>query len=543
MERRYFLQTAALGSMVPLLPENGGGIGARVPLTTRSGSARRGELDELSLLDLAEGMRTGQWTSRYLVERYQRQIALLDAPRNGLHAVIERNPDALEIADAMDAERRAGRVRGPLHGIPVLIKDNIDTGDRMQTSAGSLALVGSPAPRDAFIVARLRDAGAVLLGKTNLSEFANYRSSRSSSGWSSRGGQTRNPYVLDRNPCGSSSGSAVAAAANLCAIAIGTETDGSIVCPASANGIVGFKPTVGLWSRSGIIPISATQDTAGPMGRSVADVATLLGPLTGVDPEDGATSPSGSHRRADYRDELRPDALRGKRIGILRGAFGFHEAVDVLLERAIGSLSAAGAEIVDPITIDAPRGVGGWENTVLSFEFKDGINTYLARRGGVGPIRTLRDIIAFNEAHAATTMPYFRQETLLRSEGRGTLEDPAYRDAHAQLLAGAREQGIDATLATHHLDAIMAPTGGPAWVTDVINGDHFGGGSSGHAARAGYPTVTIPIGFVAGLPVGMSLFSGQWRDAELLGMAYAFEQQHAARQPPTFLPAVVSNGP
>ncbi|HET9066543.1 MAG TPA: amidase [Gemmatimonadales bacterium] len=543
MERRDFLQSAALGGLVPLLPHAGGGSDPAIAVDVRSQPVRRGELDEQSLADLAAGMAAGRWTSRDLVERYHQQIALRDAPRGGLHAVIERNPDALAIADAMDAERRAGRVRGPLHGIPILIKDNIDTGDRMQTSAGSLALVGSPAPRDAFIISRLREAGAVLLGKTNLSEFANFRSSRSSSGWSSRGGQTRNPYVLDRNPCGSSSGSAVAAAANLCAIAIGTETDGSIVCPSSANGIVGFKPTVGLWSRTGILPISVTQDTAGPMGRSVSDVATLLGPLTGLDPDDSATGASTPHRRADYRDALRRDALQGKRIGILRSAFGFHERVDRLLEDAIASLRAAGAEIVDPVTIDAPRGVGGWENTVLSYEFKDGINRYLARRGGVGPVRSLSDIIAFNEAHAATTMPYFGQETLLRSAQRGTLEEQVYREAHRQLLQGAREQGIDATLATHRLDAIMAPTGGPAWVTDVLNGDHFGGGSSGHAARAGYPNVTLPIGFVAGLPVGMSLFTTAWHDAELLGMAFAFEQHHPARRPPTFLPSLVTNGP
>ncbi len=543
MERRHFLHTAALGGIVPLLPHNGGGNDAGAVTRAESLAARRGELDELSVAELAEGLASGRWTSRSLVERYQRQIALLDAPRGGLHAVIERNPDALALADQSDAERRAGHARGPLHGIPVLIKDNIDTGDKMMTTAGALALVGPGAPRDAFIVERLRAAGAIVLGKTNLSEWANFRSTRSSSGWSGRGGQTRNPYVLDRNPCGSSSGSGAAVSASFCAVAIGTETDGSIVCPSSANGVVGLKPTVGLWSRSGIIPISSTQDTAGPMGRTVSDVAMLLGALTGVDPRDGATAGSAGHSRNDYTTFLRTDGLRGKRIGILRDAFGFHEKVDAIMEEAIKAMRAAGAVIIDPVVIASPRGIGGWEHLVLQVEFKDGVNRYLAARGANAPVRSLADVIAFNEANAAMAMPYFGQETLIASNARPGIDAADYLNARTKMLQGARADGIDATLLHDRLDAIMAPTGGPAWTTDVVNGDHDSGGESGHSARAGYPSITIPAGFVSGLPVGMSLFGTAWQEGPLLAMAYAFEQATKMRRPPTFLPSLVTNGP
>jgi amidase len=483
-------------------------------------------------------MASGRYTSRRLVELYLARIAEVDAIAGGVNSVIEVNPDALAIADRADAERRAGRVRGPLHGIPILIKDNIDTGDRMMTTAGSLALVGPPAPRDAFIVARLREAGAVLLGKTNLSEWANYRSSRSSSGWSSRGRQTRNPYALDRNPCGSSSGSGAAVSANLCAIAIGTETDGSIVCPASACGVVGLKPTVGLWSRSGIIPISATQDTAGPMGRTVADVAALLGPLAGVDPDDSRTATAPARTITDYTAFLDRNGLRGKRIGVLRARFGFHEQVDDILEAALNVMRAAGAEIVDPVEMRSPRGVGGWENTVLSYEFKDGLNRYLAARPDA-PVRSLTEVIAFNRANAGRVMPYFQQETLLASEQRGGLDSAEYREALTNMLQGSRQEGIDATMAEYRLDAIMAPTGGPAWPIDVIGGDHFGGGSSGYAARAGYPNITVPAGFVHGLPVGLSLFAGAWQEPALIAMAYAYEQASMARQAPRFLRTLV----
>jgi amidase len=448
------------------------------------------------------------------------------------------NPDAPAIADQMDRERAAGKVRGPLHGIPVMIKDNIDTGDRMMTTAGALALVGSRAAHDAFIVARLRDAGAVLLGKTNLSEWANYRSRRSSSGWSGRGRQTRNPWALDRNPCGSSSGSGAAVSANLCAVAIGTETDGSVVCPANANGVVGLKPTVGLWSRSGIIPISSTQDTAGPMGRTVADVAVLLGALAAGDRADARTAEASGRRQSDYTRFLDRDGLRGRRIGVLRDEFGFHEAVDAIMERALSRMRAAGAVIVDPVEIHAPRGIGGWESTVLSYEFKDGVDRYLAGLGPEAMVHSLADVIAFNETNADRSMPYFGQETLIRAQSRGGLDAPEYRDAVRQMTEGARAKGIDATLAEHRLDAIMAPTGGPAWTIDLINGDHFGGGSSGHAARAGYPNITVPAGYVHGLPVGVSLFSTAWREPELIAMAYAFEQVDPVRRAPPLVPTL-----
>ncbi|MEZ4376934.1 MAG: amidase [Gemmatimonadales bacterium] len=542
MKRRAFLQSATVAGAVPLLGPRGVNPAVHSPDTSNA-MTHRGELDERSLDELQLGMTRGDWTAERLVELYRAQVALRDAPRAGIHAVIEMNPDAEAIARDLDRERRAGFVRGPLHGIPVMLKDNIDTGDRMQTTAGSLALVGAPAPRDAFLVGRLRAAGAVVLGKTNLSEWANFRSSRSSSGWSSRGGQTRNPHVLDRNPCGSSSGSGAAVAASLCAIAIGTETDGSIVCPASANGVVGLKPTVGLWSRSGIIPISATQDTAGPMGRTVRDVATLLGALAGVDPRDPRTAEAVGHAHADYTRFLDPDGLRGRRIGVLRRAFGFHEAVDRLMEEALAAMRDAGAILVDPVEINAPRGIGGLEGQLLRMEFKTGLDRYLAARGSTVAVHSLRDVIAFNEAHAARTMPYFGQETLLEAEaGQGT-DEPGYAETRARLLEGARRDGIDATLAKDRLYAIVAPTGGPAWVTDVLNGDHFGGGSSGHAARAGYPNITVPAGQVHGLPVGISFFSTAWREPELLGMAHAFEQHTHRRRPPQYLASLVTEGP
>lgn len=532
MKRRDFLHVAGLASAAPLIPSAhpGGAPLETLPARTH----RRGELDELTVNELQAAMASGRYTARGLVQQYLAQIAEVDAIAGGVNAVIELNPDALAMADRADAERRAGQVRGPLHGIPILIKDNIDTGDRMMTTAGSLALVGAPAPRDAFIVARLRDAGAVLLGKTNLSEWANYRSSRSSSGWSSRGRQTRNPYALDRNPCGSSSGSAAAVSANLCAIAVGTETDGSIVCPASACGVVGLKPTVGLWSRSGIIPISETQDTAGPMGRTVADVAALLGPLAAVDPADPRTAAAAGRMMADYTTFLDRDGLRGRRIGVLRGRFGFHEQVDALLEEALDVMRGVGAVIVDPIEVPSPRGVGGWEGTVLSYEFKNGLNRYLATRPDARA-RSLAEVIEFNRTNAAATMPYFQQETLIASEQRGDLDTAEYREALTKMLRGSREEGIDAAIAEHRLDAIMAPTGGPAWPIDVIGGDHFGGGSSGFAARAGYPNITVPAGFVHGLPVGLSLFAGAWQEPALIAMAYAYEQASLVRQAPRFL--------
>lgn len=531
MKRRDFLQAAGLATALPLAGTDR--VRARRLPEAPPGSARRTELDELTVAELQAAMQSGRYTSRRLVELYLARSAEVDAVPGGVNAVIELNPEARAIADERDRERRAGRVRGPLHGIPVMVKDNIDTGDRMQTTAGSLALAGSRAPRDAFIIARLREAGAVLLAKTNLSEWANYRADRSSSGWSGRGGQTRNPYALDRNPCGSSSGSAAAVSANLCAVAIGTETDGSIVCPASACGIVGIKPTVGLWSRSGIIPISATQDTAGPMARTVADAAALLGPLAGADPRDPRSAAATGHAHPDYTRFLDRNGLRGKRIGVLRSRFGFHERVDAILDEALAVMRREGAVIIDPVEVKS-RGIGEHESIVLSYEFKDGVNRYLAGTPRA-PVRTLPEVIAFNTANAEASMPYFGQDTLVKAEGRGGLETPEYREALAAMLEGARAGGIDATIAEHRLDAIMAPTGGPAWPIDVINGDHFGGGSSGYAARAGYPNVTVPAGFVHGLPVGLSLFAGVWQEPALIAMAYAYEQASRVRRAPQFL--------
>ncbi|MEO5825423.1 MAG: amidase [Gemmatimonadales bacterium] len=529
MKRRSFISLASLAGAAPLLHAS--------PYPTqdreRAWEVRAAPLDGVTVAELQAMMTSGKTTSRKLVQQYIKRINEVDRVSGGVNSVLELNPDALSLASESDRERKAGAVRGPLHGIPVLIKDNIDTADRMMTTAGALAMVGNRAQRDAFIVERLRAAGAVILGKTNLSEWANYRSRRSSSGWSGRGRQTRNPYALDRNPCGSSAGSAAAAAASLCAVAIGTETDGSIVCPSSTCGIIGIKPTVGLWSRAGIIPISATQDTAGPMGRTVADATALLGALTGVDENDSRTAESNGHAHSDYTQFLNADGLLGKRIGVMRSRFGFHEDVDTIMEASIAVMKAQGAIIVDPVQVN-DRGASGAETIVLSYEFKDGLNRYLAAHPGA-PVRTLADVIAWNSAHADVSMPYFQQETLLRAESREGLNAKEYEEALATLLKASRADGIDATMAEHKLDAIMAPTGGPAWPTDVIGGDHFGGGSSGYAARAGYPNITVPAGYVHGLPVGMSLFAGAWAEPALIGMAYAFEQATKVRRAPGFL--------
>ena len=496
---------------------------------------QRFELDEMTVAQLQQAMASGKYTARRLVELYTRRIEEIDRRGPTLRSVIELNPDALAIADALDAERKAGKVRGPLHGIPILIKDNIDTGDRMLTTAGSLALDGGPAPRDAFIVERLRAAGVVLLGKTNLSEWANFRSTKSTSGWSARGGQVRNPYVLDRNPCGSSSGTGAAIAANLAAIGVGTETDGSIVCPSSANGLVGIKPTIGLVSRSGIVPISRTQDTAGPMARTVADAALLLTALSGADPRDQATK-AAARKVADYMKALDPSALKGRRIGIARTRyFGYSPKTDALVEEAIRVMKAQGAVIVDPADIPTAARLDDCEFEVLLYEFKDGLNAYLASRGGTSTVKSLEELIAFNEREREKEMPFFGQEILLMAQKKGPLTSAGYRKAHQTCRSRSRALGIDAVFKKHKLDAIVAPTGSPAWPIDLVNGDHFLGASSSPAAIAGYPNVTVPAGHVQGLPIGISFIGTAWTESRLIGLAYAYEQATRHRQPPRFL--------
>jgi amidase len=495
---------------------------------------------EVGVAELQARMTRGALSSRALTAAYLARIDAIDRAGPTLRSVIETNPDALTIAAAMDAERRAGRVRGPMHGIPVLIKDNIDSADRMQTTAGSLALVGSPAPRDAYLVERLRAAGAVLLGKTNLSEWANFRSTRSTSGWSGRGGQTRNPYVLDRNPCGSSSGTGAAISANLAAVGIGTETDGSIICPSSICGLVGIKPTVGLVSRSGIIPISATQDTAGPMARTVADAAVLLSVLVGEDPRDAATSSRPASSATDYVAALDRRALSGARIGVARNMAGFHPGVDAVFEQAIAALRAAGAVIVDPADVPTVNKTDDPELVVLLYEFKDGLNRYLASRGVTTRMKSLADIIDFNKSNAAREMPWFAQEQMERAQTTGSLSDVAYREALAACRRLSRTEGLDLVLSTHQLDAIIAPSNGPSWPTDLLNGDRYTGGNSSVAAVAGYPSITVPMGMVGPLPVGVSFIGTAWSERRLIALAYAFEQATRARTAPRFLPTASS---
>jgi len=477
-------------------------------------------------------MKAGKLTSRKLVSQYLARIAAVDQAGPRLRSVIELNPDALAIAEGLDRERAAGKVRGPLHGIPVLLKDNIATGDRMSTTAGSLALEGVRATRDAHLVERLRMAGAVIIGKTNLSEWANMRSTRSVSGWSARGGQTKNPYALDRNTSGSSSGSAAAIAASLATLAVGTETDGSIVSPSSTCGIVGIKPTLGLVSRSGVIPIAHSQDTAGPMTRTVADAAMLLAAIAGSDPDDAATGEA-ARRTGDYAAALRKDGLKGKRIGVARNFFGSNDAVDAIIEKELAVLKAQGATLVD-VKVPNTDKYGNSELEVLLYEFKPDLAAYLSAYAPHAPVRNMRDVIAFNEKNAKREMPYFGQEHLIASEAKAGLDTREYRDALSNNLRYSRDEGIDLVLREHKLDALVAPTGGPAWLTDYVNGDHYGGSFSSPAAVAGYPHITVPAGFTRGLPVGISFVGTAWSEASLIAMAYAYEQASMRRRAPAF---------
>jgi amidase len=536
-ERRRFLQTSLVsGVSAAALPALAGARELVAPSPAPQARFKSFELDEATIADLQAGMASGKYTARAITQKYLQRIEEIDKHGPALASVIEVNPDALAIADGLDKERAQKHVRGPMHGIPVLIKDNIDTADHMQTTAGSLALVGSKPARDAFVAQRLREAGAVILGKTNLSEWANIRSSHSSSGWSGRGGQTKNPYALDRNPCGSSSGSGAATAANLCTVAVGTETDGSVVCPASANGLVGIKPTVGLVSRSGIIPISHSQDTAGPMARTVRDAAILLGAMAGMDGRDSATAASAGKAAMDYTSFLDPKGLKGARIGVARKYFGFSDPVDALMNQLIEEIKRAGAEVIDPADLPSHGKFGESEFMVLLYELKADLNAYLAGRPGAPG--SLKEIIDFNERNKDKEMPYFAQDVFIKAEAKGPLTSKEYTDALGKDLQLSRTEGIDAVMDQNKLDAIMAPTAGPAWFTDWVNGDCSNGGSSNAAAVAGYPDITVPAGFISGLPVGVSFFGRAWSEGTLLKIAYGFEQLTKVRKGPEFLESV-----
>jgi amidase len=499
------------------------------------------ELEELTIAQMQARMASGQLTARRLVEMYLERIEALDRSGPAIRSIIETNPEALAIAEALDRERAATGPRGPLHGIPILLKDNVDTADRMSTTAGSLALLGARPARDATVAARLRQAGAVLLGKANMSEWANFRSSHSSSGWSARGGQARNPYVLDRTPCGSSSGSASAVSANLAAASLGTETDGSILCPGAANGVVGIKPTVGLTSRAGVVPISHSQDTVGPFGRTVADAAALLSAIVGADPRDPATATIAGRTLPDYTAALDASGLRGARIGIPREVYyGYSEKSDAVAAAAIETLRAAGAEIVDPANIPTAGQMRASEAefTVLLYEFKDDLNAYFAALGPEAPVRTLEQLIAFNREHAAEELPYFGQDLFEKAQAKGPLSEPAYLAALEECRRLSRTGGIDAVLDAHGLDALVMPTNRPAWPIDLVDGDHADGGCSQPAALAGYPAITVPAGEANGVPVGITFMGRAFSEARLITLAYAFEQTTRARRTPRFLPTV-----
>jgi amidase len=533
MDRREFLVAAAVAATTTA------GAEQTTPASAGAQShAAADSIEELSLADIAAAFASGRLTSEQLTKNYLDRIDRLDRHGPNLRSVIETNPRALEIAAALDAERKTRGTRGPLHGVPVLIKDNVETSDHMMSTAGSLALQGWYAPKDAPLVERLRAAGAVILGKTNLSEWANFRSTHSSSGWSGRGGQCRNPYATDRTPSGSSSGSAVAVSSNLCAIAVGTETDGSIVSPASINGIVGLKPTVGLVSRRGIAPISHSQDTAGPLARTVRDAAVMLGVMAGMDAEDPASAAVGDRFQSDYARYVDPKGLSGARLGVARKFFADSAPLNAFLDACIATLNRAGAVIVDPADLPLHGSTSAPEQEVMLYEFKADLNAYLQRLPPTFPVRSLSALIRFNEAHKDTEMPLFDQELLRQADAKGPLTEKAYKDARAACLKATRSHGIDAVLAEHKLDAMITLTSGPAWLIDIVNGDSDTGGCSSPAAIAGYPHITVPAGLFRGVPVGLSFFGAAFSEPTLIKLGSGFEAVAHARAVPRFLPSV-----
>jgi amidase len=539
VSRRDFVKLAAGGAAAALVPAACGPDGRDAADGDPPSWVTAGfELEETTLAELSDAMASGDLTSVDVTRLYLERIGALDRAGPRLRSLIETNPEAEDLAARLDDERRAGRSRGPLHGIPIVVKDNIDTADLMTTTAGSYALEGHIAARDSQVVARLRAAGAIILAKANLSEWANFRSSRSSSGWSARGGQCGNAYAVDRNPCGSSSGSAAAVSANFCVAALGTETNGSVVCPASVNGIVGLKPTVGLVSRAGIIPIAHTQDTAGPMTRTVRDAATLLSVLAGPDPRDPATADAARFAGTDYGAWLDADGLGGARIGVERSYFGSEPAVDDLMEEAIRVMAAAGATVVDPANLATRQAIGTPAYRVLLHEFKADLEAYLDAAGRPNGMATLADVMAFNEANADREMPYFGQEVFEQAVGLGGLDAPEYLEALETARRLSRDEGIDALMEQHRLDAIVAPTTRPAWKIDLVNRDMGSAGASGPAAIAGYPSVTVPDGYVLGLPVGILFFGRAWSEGTLLRIAYAYEQATRHRRAARLLPSL-----
>jgi len=505
------------------------------PQSTESDEGKRAAsfLEEITISQMQQDLRSGRYTITDVVKEYLDRIESLDQNGTELNSIIQINPDALKIAEELDREMAAGNIRGPLHGIPVILKDNIDTHDKMPTTAGSLALMNSYPLQDSWVAKKFKESGAIIIAKANLSEWANFRADFSSSGWSGVGGQTKNPYVIDRNPCGSSSGSGVAVSANLCALAIGTETNGSIVCPANANGVVGLKPTVGLISRSGIIPISFTQDTPGPMGRRVEDVAICLGELVGVDSTDSKTFASEGNFYTDYTQFLKQGGLKGKRIGLMKDLPGFQHRVDELLQKSVEYLESAGAEVIE---VEFP-GDDSYENAsfqVLLYEFKDGLNKYFASLGENAPVKSLEELIEFNRSDSIE-LRYFDQKILEMAQEKADLEESEYKEALIKMQQAAGPEGIDKLMDEYGLDAIMAPTDSPAWKTDLINGDNFSGASSSFAAISGYPNINVPMGFVDEVPVGVSFFGRAWSEPVLLEIAYGFEQGTKHRRPPKFL--------